>query len=100
MTKEEEMLTKTPRTDAELEKPRDGVYSSFFQMASHARQLERELNSVRDAREKMAKWYEEYIERLHKYTKRVLIFMDSDLPTRGTKELWDEYETKYGKVEL
>ena len=35
--------TDTPRTDAELEKPRDGVYSSFFSMASHAKQLEREL---------------------------------------------------------
>lgn len=47
--------TETPRTDAELEKPREGVYSSFFSMASHARQLERELNEAKAEVERLTK---------------------------------------------
>ena len=39
------------------------------------------------------------VERLHNYIKRVLLFLDSDLPTKGTKEFWDEYESQYGKIQ-
>ena len=39
------------------------------------------------------------VERLHNYIKRVLLFLDSDLPTKETAKFWDEYESQYGKIQ-
>jgi hypothetical protein len=66
------MNTDTPRTDAELEKPRDVVYLSFFSMANLARKLEHELN-VSNAK----------VERLSQYVEMLEIFSPEnewDLP--------------------
>ena len=77
------MTTDTPRTDA-LMRPNGALATNLLE---HARQLERELNASKAE-----------VGRLHDYIKRVLLFLDSDLPTKETAKFWDEYESQYGKI--
>jgi hypothetical protein len=89
--KKNSMTTDTPRTDAELEKPRDGVYSSFFSMASHAKQLERELNELWSRFDKQME-AEAEVERLRK---EIIFREDMDAVAQ---EVWDELKAENAKL--
>jgi hypothetical protein len=81
------MISDTPRTDAETYVWQNGGENPFVHR-NFARQLERELNASKAE-----------VERLHDYIKRVLLLLDSDLPTKETAKFWDEYESQYGKIQ-
>jgi uncharacterized coiled-coil DUF342 family protein len=85
----------------------------------YRKELDEKTKEVERLREESSNWHRHYrdeannaqkfkqayielekeVERLHDYIKRVLLLLDSDLPTKEAAKFWDEYESQYGKIQ-